>query len=401
MSTPAEVSRTVERNSELDVLRTLAVGFMVVNHAGYKLLSPDDSEQGFAGAFVFLGGFAPALFFFVSGAGAGLSTARTRVQRVVPAFGTVTNKVLLLFVADVFLSLQRGARGWTFDFFAFIGLCMFAVWLLQLARRPMTVALIAILALLFMRYGLAPLAEKLGWTSTDTLGAKILAWSIGKPGVNGFSYLIAPWLVYPLAGFMLGSWYGGASLSERARAGWFTLVVAALALTASGVALLLGASFWRWTTMSLAYFVLSVAVLALTCSMSFFLARKLPSMGKLLSMPGVSAFAAVPVHYALLATLKPLLAPTTPQGFLVVAVGVLTLTLWIAHGVDIAVRRWNPVAAMPLVGPGLLALTLTAAAITVWRAPHYHAIVGCITQLVMVALFGWRSRALSIRRVTH
>lgn len=401
MSAPPEVSRNVEHHSELDVLRALAVVFMVVNHAGYKLLSSNDAEQGFAGALVFLGSFAPVLFFFVTGAGVGLGTFKAREHHGSPAFWPVANKVLLLFVADVFLSLQGGSRNWTFDFFAFIGLCVLAVWLLQLARRPVTTALVAILVLLSMRYGLAPLFERLGWTGSDTLEAKILAWCLGKPGVNGFSYLVAPWLVYPLAGFVLGSWYGRASPSERARVGGFALVVAALALSVSAVAHVLGASFWRWTTMSIAFFVLSVAILALTCLTSFFLVRELPSASNLLSMSGVSAFAAVPVHYALLAMFKPVLAPIAPPGYLAATMGVLALTLWIAHGVDIAVRRWRPAADASLMGPGLLALTVAAAAVVVWRAPQHHAMVGCLAQLVVVALFGWRSRPFGVWRMAR
>ncbi len=70
-------------------------------------------------------------------------------------------------------------------------------------------------------------------------------------------------------------------------------------------------------------------------------------------------------------------------------------------GVDIAVRRWRPAADASLMGPGLLALTVAAAAVVVWRAPQYHAMVGCLAQLVVVALFGWRSRPFGVWRMAR
>jgi len=389
------------RNVELDVMRALAVIFMVINHAGFKLLSPNDAVQGWAGAWVFLGSFAPVLFFFITGLGAGLAKGASTGQGGAPEFWPMANKVLLLFLADAFLSLQGGSLRWQFDFFAFIGMCVVAVWLVQQTHRRLIVALIAIAALLAMRYVLAPLAYKFGWTSTDSISAKILAWCLGMPGVDGFSYLIAPWLVYPLAGFVLGSWYGKAPRFARKRAEMTALLAVAIALSASAAAYLMGASFLRWSTMSVAFFVLSVAVLGLTCLTAFFLVRRLPRMGNLLSMSGVSAFAAVPVHYALLEILKPVLTPMTPHGYLPAAIGLLTLTLLIAHGVDLAVRSCRGAADVPLVGSGLLALGVIAATIVLLRAPHYHAIAGCLGQLVVVALFGWRYRLLGAGRVAH
>lgn len=379
------------------MLRGLAVVFMVINHAGALLLAPAVATQGWLGALVFVGSFAPVLFFFATGVGAGLVGER----RGAPAFWPMADKVLLLFLADAFMSLQGGAQRWWFDFFAFIGLSVFAVWGVQRTRRPVAMAIGAIVVLLVLRYGLGPWAHAQGWTRADTVAAKVLAWCLGTPGVHGFSYLATPWLVYPLAGFVLGAWYGAAPTLSRPRALWPALVVAALALGASGVAYLKGASFFRWGAVAIAFFVLSIAVVALACLLAFVLVRRLPRAGRVLSMPGVSAFAAVPVHYAMLGWAKPAFGALTPLGFVAAAIGLLGLTLLIARGVQAAVQRLRGAGDRPYVATTVLALTVVAGALTVTRAPQYHAVVGGVAQLLMVALFAWRyrlSRAVRLAR---
>jgi uncharacterized membrane protein len=388
MSTSATGASSTLRQPELDVLRGLAVVFMVVNHVGVRLLSQADATQGGLGALVFVGSFAPVLFFFATGVGAGLAGER----RGIPAFWPMADKVLLLFLADAFMSLQSSAQRWWFDFFAFIGLCVLSVWLVQRTRRPVVGALVAIMILLVLRYALGPWAHAQGWTRADTLAAKVLAWCLGTPGVYGFSYLATPWLVYPLAGFVLGAWYGAAPASLRPRALWPALSVAALALGAAGVAYWKGASFFRWGAVAIAFFVLSIAVVALACLLACLLVRRLPSAGRMLSMPGVAAFAAVPVHYALLAWAKPVLGALTPLGFVAVAIGLLGLTLLIARGVEAAVQRLRGAGDRPYVATALLVLTLVAGAVTVTRAPQHHALVGGVAQLLVVALFAWRYR---------
>jgi uncharacterized membrane protein len=383
------------RYSELDVLRGLAVVLMVVNHFGVRLLSTADATQGAIGALVFVGSFAPALFFFTTGAGSGL----VGEQRRTSAFWPMADKVLLLLLADAFLSLQNGRQRWWFDFFALIGVCVFVVWLVQRTRRPLTTVLVAIPALLVARYVLGPWAYAHGVTRDDGAISGALAWMLGTPGVHGFSYLASPWLVYPLAGFATGVWYRKASELARARAPVLVLPVAALALGASGVAYLADRSFFRWGTVAISFFVLSIAVVTLACLVSIFLARRLPVASRLLEMPGVAAFAAVPVHYALLALAETAFGPLKPLGFLFVTFGSLALTLLISRGVEVGVQRLRSAGERPHVASAVLLLTLVAGALTVTRSPHHHALVGCVAQLLVVVLFAWRyrlSRALRI-----
>ncbi len=54
---------------ELDILRGLAAILMIINHVGYKTLAPNLTEGGLSGTLVFIGSFAPVLFFFVTGVG--------------------------------------------------------------------------------------------------------------------------------------------------------------------------------------------------------------------------------------------------------------------------------------------------------------------------------------------
>lgn len=60
------------RWQEIDVLRDLAAILMVVNHVGYKTLDPHQLNGSLAGNLVFIGSFAPVIFFFVTGVGYGI-----------------------------------------------------------------------------------------------------------------------------------------------------------------------------------------------------------------------------------------------------------------------------------------------------------------------------------------
>ena len=103
---------------ELDVLRGMAAVLMIVNHAGYRLLSPQDALNSWVSPGVFLGSFAPAVFFFATGFGIGLS------RSVLPARLDWTGlawKAALLTVADQFFYWSKGVR-LGLDFFSFIAI---------------------------------------------------------------------------------------------------------------------------------------------------------------------------------------------------------------------------------------------------------------------------------------
>ena len=137
---------------ELDVLRGIAAILMVVNHAGYRLLSSDDAVHSAVAPVVFLGSAAPAVFFFATGFGIGLS--RSTPPRAFDWLGLLW-KAALLIAADQFFYWSRGAR-FGFDFFSFIAIATITVSLLSRLRYAIEISVFLGAALLVLRYGLAP-----------------------------------------------------------------------------------------------------------------------------------------------------------------------------------------------------------------------------------------------------
>ena len=93
---------------ELDVMRGLAAVLMILNHAGFAWLSARDATESAAGFVVFAGSFAPVLFFFVTGAGAGFSDAKRGRSA---DFKLLLPKLAMLVVADQFFAWTRGRPG--------------------------------------------------------------------------------------------------------------------------------------------------------------------------------------------------------------------------------------------------------------------------------------------------
>src|SRR5262245_13577914 len=121
---------TVASVPELDLLRGLAIVLMIVNHAGVRLLDPAWLDGGGVGALVFLGGFAPVVFFFTTGFGVGL--ARRTPDRAA-LIGTLAKSGLLL-LADQFMAWRAG-MAWGLDFLGFIAIATVLVTAVALARR--------------------------------------------------------------------------------------------------------------------------------------------------------------------------------------------------------------------------------------------------------------------------
>jgi uncharacterized membrane protein len=176
---------------QLDLFRGVAAILMVLNHAGFHWLAPADATEGVDGVTVFLGSAAPALFFFATGVGMGLS------RRSVVDWSAIARKVVLLLVADLFLGWGVG-RWFGLDFFAFCAISMLAVSLVTATRRPLAAAAAGIAVCLALRYAfvahLQPLAAQY----------PLVAFVSGIEGIADVSYPLSPWLVFPLAGFILG-----------------------------------------------------------------------------------------------------------------------------------------------------------------------------------------------------
>ena len=163
------------RSRQLDLFRGCAAVLMVLNHAGFRWLAPEDAVGGTTGAIVFAGSAAPALFFFATGVGMGLA------RKVTADWSSLLRKVLLLFIADAFLNWA--VHRWLgLDFFGFCAISMMAVALVDAAPRPRVVASIGIGVVLLLRYADASQVERL------VVDQPWLGFVTGVAGVADVSY---------------------------------------------------------------------------------------------------------------------------------------------------------------------------------------------------------------------
>ena len=361
---------------QLDIFRGFAAILMVMNHAGFEWLSVAGATSGFDGVVVFLGSAAPALFFTATGVGMGLS------QRSGIDWPGVLRKVVLLLVADLFLGW--GSRRWLgLDFFAFCAISMLAVSLAAWSRYPVQVAAVGIAACLLARYAfvgrLQPLAGDF----------PVVAFATGIEGVANVSYPLSPWLVFPLAGFILGRLsatigVGAGSVATR-------IAVAALATTSGGLAWWLGsrgAVMHRWNTVSVGYFLFVIAFVGAVWLFADAVALAAKSrMVAALQTRGPASLLIVPVHYALIAVVAEVLSPpwraaTWFLSALVLCAVALACSKWIAT----CLSRW---AVIPRVSRGLaLALPACAAVIAfcvILAPPLVRLLAACLGQVLVAA----------------
>jgi hypothetical protein len=361
---------------QLDIFRGFAAILMVLNHAGFEWLSVAGATTGFDGVVVFLGSAAPALFFTATGVGMGLS------QRNGIDWPGVLRKVVLLLIADLFLGW--GANRWLgLDFFAFCAISMLAVSLAAGARHPIRVATAAIAACLLARYAFVPLLQPLAGDFP------VVAFATGIEGVANISYPLSPWLVFPLAGFILGRLSAPADAVTPPAPS--RIVVAALAAMSGGLAWWLGsrgAVMHRWNTVSVGYFLFAFAFVGAVWLTSDVVALAVKSrIAAALQTRGPASLLIVPVHYALIGIVAAVLSPpwhaeTWFPAALVLCAVVLASSKWIAT----CLRRW---AVHPRASRGL-ALSLPAcAAVTAFcvilAPPLVRLLVACLGQVLVAA----------------
>lgn len=309
----------------LDVFRGLAAVAMVFNHAGFALLSKHDAAQGVSGLLVFAGSFAPVLFFFATGFGLGL--------RRPGAGDSVLAKVVLLVLGDQLLVWSRG-EPWGIDFFGFIALSTLIVAWLARRENGERLALIAIVAVLAARFVVSPLLKDL------IVAPGILAFLTGARPQDHISFPIGPWLVFPLAGFVLSRAFAARRSSpaddqstgsrRRTMLAMFGCVVggavAAWLLAGRGPS-----AFFRWGSMGIGYFALSVAVLGAAGMLSVAVVSFPRALSGAVQLRGVTAFLVVPLHYALVRVLESIgVAEVAPVFYVVLATLVTMVSFWLA-----------------------------------------------------------------------
>jgi hypothetical protein len=278
---------------EINLVRGLAAVCMVYNHAG-ALLTKEAFGQGLAGQLVFLGSYAPVLFFFVTGLGYGVQRDRSG-----PLSVANWTKIGVLVAADQLLHNRLG-RPVGLDFLAFIGLSSLLLEFVARRARAQLWAVAGAVLVLVLRYGLARdgMAARLGdWFTLPRIAI--------AGGQAGLAYPLGPWLVYPLLGFVAGR-----QARERLRDWPRTLPwlrLGAVLLTVAGVGATLwltahGRQMFRWGSMSLAFFTSTAAFTAVATWLCvelvrFDVARVLRGA---LSLRGVASLVVVPVHYVLI-----------------------------------------------------------------------------------------------------
>jgi len=385
-ATPAVAS--AERVPALDLLRGFAALLMVFNHVGYAALTPRAATSGVSGALVFLGSFAPVLFFFATGFGAALTTRPV-------SWRSVADKLLLLVLADQFLRWSNGAT-WGLDFFGFIAVCTLTAALAMAAPRPALAAGLGIVAVVALRYVVGkPLDAMLD-------GYGLASWVLGVTPHDAVSYPAAPWLVYPLLGVVMGVLHRRRHGRVSAQA-WVLMGVAAV-LGAAGAWLLIsgGASLHRWGSVAAAYFSLSVTVLLGFVALSVALTRVAPRLAEVLSLGGIASFAVVPLHYAFVrgAIVR---AHESVGLYLVGAGAIAAASFWLSNRFERAshtlaasgTRSWWVGVALVVIGAaGAAALAWGRAG---WPLPAQAA--ATVGQLAICLLFAWRVGLLAPARV--
>jgi len=131
---------------------------------------------------------------------------------------------------------------------------------------------------------------------------KIIAIIYGGQTLKGVSYWFVPWLVYPLAGFILGVLYNRHYKLWLQKGQLIMGCFFFLGLLVLFISLYLekrGMIYFRWGSVSINFFIISFSALSLSLLLACMLA-KLPDNSFLvntLSISGVSSLAVVPIHY--------------------------------------------------------------------------------------------------------
>jgi uncharacterized membrane protein len=166
---------------QLDVLRGLAIVLMIVNHLGVTVIDPNQARFSAMSALIFLGSFAPVIFFFTTGFGIGVS----RRGGTWGGFGSTLLKAGLLILADQFMFWKNGTP-WGLDFLGFIGLSSVLVTAVARSKRAVGLCCGLIAALVLIRFGAGPpLRDHFNLSPLS-------AWLLGVAPLDNVSYPLTP-----------------------------------------------------------------------------------------------------------------------------------------------------------------------------------------------------------------
>ena len=373
---PADsLATSARRSRQLDLFRGFAAMLMVVNHAGYQLLGRDAVDGGWQTWLVFVGSAAPALFFFATGVGSGLGTGSGE------AAASALRKIVLLLLADALLNWSTG-RLLGLDFFGFAAVSTATLFFVRRASRPAMVAGVLLGLVLLARFGLAPVLH--GRVDDDTL----LAFVTGDADVHHVSYPLGPWLAFPLLGFLLGRRWREAGASREA---WVVGGIAVLGLAAYAVLAERGAPVFRWGSVSLAYFLCAVGIVATAWLLADRAVLALPAMSQRVSLRGPASLLIVPLHYGLLGALEAVSPP--PWALVAWAPAVLAVVLVVfvaSRGLVSGARHLGVPGSF---AQGAIAVAAAATGLAAWAlaAPLLRLELCSAGQVVVALLLLWSS----------
>jgi hypothetical protein len=331
-TTPKRRSVYSQRWTALDHVRAIACWLMIFSHAGVTFLPADFRVSSTLGLLLFeAGSYAPVVFFFATGVGYGLSSRKPRTSEWAR---DLSGKVCILIAADQFLR-PDAFRSFGLDFFAFIAICTLVCSFLMTTRRPQLYAMVLAGNLVLLRYLFAPLI------SFDPVLPGIVHWIIGAQSVPGVSYPMTPWLVYPLIGLTLAPYIRRLADLIPTRRFIVFLTSSMILVAAITSALALHKVVFRWGTVSIAFFAISLAVLAVATAGAAFLADSRVASHPWLKISGPASLAVVPIHYALLSWLPHAIGPDhRAEGiYLLVLAGLIPVSINLAKNLITGFER--------------------------------------------------------------
>lgn len=383
-----------------DVLRATAVMAMIANHSAVRVAA-GGTESATWRVISELGSFAPVLFFFTTGFGYGIQAgfrhqAGNKLKRLLDS----AFKVLLLFAADAMLWL-RPDSGWHLDFLAFIGIASALVVILELLPGSTYLAFGLLLTSVALRFvvgrGDPPISES--WPL-------FIQWCIGRPGITRIAYPLSPWIVFTLQGYLLGKFWQPISERLPGRLVFAVLSVTGVALARSAYWIAAnGAPYFRWGTMSLAYFIAALAATLIVLAGASVWTRIPLQLRPITQIDGITSLAVVPIHYAVIALLASLPSVADPAAAIALTLTAIIVSIFSArlavNGLYQAELRSNAV--VQLATLSIVALgCITLLAFNQW-SPNARLCFLLFGQLAIVGLFARRSKRgqLSKREVDH
>ena len=296
------------------------------------------------------------------------------VMTLAPA-ASALRKIVLLLLADALLNWSTGTL-LGLDFFGFAAVSTATLFGVRRARRPERVAGVLLALVLIARFGLAPVVH--GRIPDDSL----LAFVTGNAAVHHISYPLGPWLAFPLLGFLIGRRWRQAGSSQEA---WIVGVTAASCLALSALLAACGAPVFRWSSVSIAYFLCAVGIVAAAWLLADRAVVALPAMAQRTSLRGPASLLIVPLHYGILGVLETLSPPPWDAAAWAPVTIALVLVVFVLSRTLVSNARRLAVPG-PFVQAAIAAVAAVAGLVAWREAPALPRLEVCSAGQVVIAL---------------